>query len=318
MSKLSYYQRFRDFLRTKKHSQGLLWRVLSFVQKRKNILMREVLKKLDLLVYKCLYPLHLPLPLPLDLYRAQLYFSQNGEDGIIEEIFRRLEINKGCYVDFGAGDGFGASNTFGLFLKGWKGVLIEADSQLCKILKENFKERECFQGFRDGAGRNIDLRPREIQILKNETMNVECVEKFVSLEPGETLDEILSQTKISQEVDLVSIDIDGNDYWVWQSLMNYKVKVIIVEYNPTFHPHESKTVPYNPRHSREGTSYFGASARALYELGRKKNYTLVAHTWSNLFFIQNDYIEKFRPLSIGRVKKAGHSRPSSKTFLDVQ
>ena len=75
-----------------------------------------------------------------------------------------------------------------------------------------------------------------------------------------------------QPFDLLSLDIDGNDYWVWMAL-EYRPRVIVIEYNAHVTAGESKTIVYDPEFRWRGTDYFGASLRALKELGDNKGYT---------------------------------------------
>lgn len=306
--KVSKYRRLKDFLRQKQFSENPFFRCIGFLQKRKNVVLEKSLDRIHRLGFKILYPREWNLP--LNFYKAKLHYSHQGEDGIVEEIIKRLGIKEGCYVDFGATDGISASNTFGLLLKNWRGVYIEGEPKFFQILKGNIQQTS-FKGIKNCDGRTLPVDPKVFR-------NAQCLEAFLSLEPGKTLDEVLSQTNLPREIDLISIDIDGNDYWIWQSLKNYKPKVVIMEYNSNFHPHESKTIPYDPHHRIDETMYYGASALALYNLGRQKDYTLVANTYSNLFFIRNDYVARhFKSLDIARIKKAGTRRQTQKSFLEV-
>lgn len=122
----------------------------------------------------------------LSNYAKQIY-SQNGEDGIIEEIFNRIGIVKGWFVEFGAWDGNYLSNTRLLREKGWSGVYIESDKEHYRNLLKNT------EGFTNIFPFNS---------------SVNCSEN--------NLDNILIKTPIPQDFDLLSIDIDGNDYWIWK------------------------------------------------------------------------------------------------------
>jgi hypothetical protein len=108
----------------------------------------------------------------------------------------------------------------------------------------------------------------------------------------DSLDAILAETPIPRDFDLLSIDIDGNDYWIWESLKNHRPKAVVMEYNPVFGPHESKTIPFDEHHMWDGESiYFGASAGALVRLAKSKGYSLVAYTAElNVFFVRDDLI----------------------------
>jgi len=119
---------------------------------------------------------------------------------------------------------------------------------------------------------------------------------------AENITEIFKKYKVPLKFDLLSIDVDGNDYWLWKSLKDYSPRLVIIEYNSSYPPTESKAIKYNPKFKWDGTDYFGSTLLALKELGAKKGYTLVycESTGSNAFFIRTDCLSnKFviRPLS---------------------
>lgn len=180
-------------------------------------------------------------------------YSQNEEDGVIAEIFRRLNITQGWFCEFGAWDGRYGSNTFVLLARGWRGVMIEGDSRRFRDLKVT-------------AARF----PRTLHIL----------EAFVSAEGDSSLDNLLARTPIPQDFDILSIDIDGSDYHVWRSLRVYRPKLVIIEIDSSTRPGED----YIFRGDGRLTSF-----SAMLKLGRSKGYTLVCHT-GNMFFIRNDLL----------------------------
>jgi hypothetical protein len=93
---------------------------------------------------------------------------------------------------------------------------------------------------------------------------------------------------VTGDIDLLSIDIDGNDYWVWQSITVVEPRVVVIEYNARYPPGLSWIMPYNPRNQFWDDGYFGASLSALEELGRQKGYVLVGcdFTGTNAFFVR--------------------------------
>src|SRR5207249_2762549 len=127
--------------------------------------------------------------MPSDWLRAfqKIVCSQCGEDGIIEKILEIMgEKNKWC-VEFGATDGQYVSNSWSLInTKGWQSVLIEGDPQNYKKLAANYSANK----------------------------NVTCVQRYVNFQGENQLDDILAQTSIPQDFDVLSIDIDGNDYHI--------------------------------------------------------------------------------------------------------
>lgn len=184
------------------------------------------------------------------------YFSQNGEDGVIEEICRRLQITDGWFCEFGAWNGKYLSNTYALFQKGWKGVFIEGDTEKYRELKTNFER---------GSGTDVWL-----------------LEAYVSSSGDNSLDNLLKRTPIPKEFDLLSIDIDGEDYHVWKGLKNYQPKIVIIEINSSYPPYKEKI----PDSESGGASFFSTIL-----LGYEKGYVPVCHT-GNLFFIRKDIMSK--------------------------
>ncbi len=104
---------------------------------------------------------------------------------------------------------------------------------------------------------------------------------------AENINKIFKKRRVPKKFDLLSIDIDGNDYWVWEAL-TYKPRVVIVEYNPSVTG--SLAIEYDPEHVWDRTNYFGASYEAFIKLGVKKGYDMIACIANNLIFIQNDII----------------------------
>ncbi len=191
-------------------------------------------------------------------------FSQNGEDGIIEEIFNRIGTTNKFFVEFGAGDGL-ANNTTYLLVKNWKGCWIEANKKSIDIINQKFDA-----------------------LIKDKRLIVKHA--FIT---SENLEYLFEELKIPKECDLLSIDIDGNDYWIWKNIEKYNPRVVIIEYNALFPPHISWIMKYNPNHMWDETCYHGSSLKSLELLGLKKGYKLVAcnFTGSNAFFIRGDLVK---------------------------
>lgn len=185
--------------------------------------------------------------------------SQHGEDAIIESIFNVIGEESRWCVELGALNGTHDSNTWALMQKGWSGVLIEADPTYFEKLKQNYAA-------------NPKAHP---------------VNAFASFEGQDSLDAVLARTPIPKEFDLFSLDIDGNEYHVWDSLVHYAPRVMVVEFNQTI-PHEVSFV--QPRDMRV---FQGSSLRALVELGKKKGYELVAANQANAFFVKAALYPKF-------------------------
>src|SRR6202000_665241 len=112
---------------------------------------------------------------------------------------------------------------------------------------------------------------------------------FITAENIESLFDIANPPK---ERDLLSIDIDYNDYYVWEAITKYKPRVVVIEYNSIFRPDTHFVVQYNPNRVWDKTSHFGASLLALEQLGAEKGYCLVGcvFTGSNAFFVRKDLV----------------------------
>ncbi len=190
-------------------------------------------------------------------------FSQSGEDGIIAEIFRRIGTTTRTFVEFAAGDGL-ENNTVYLLHSGWKGAWIEAhDAYVNQILSNHSRKIE------EGA-----LRFRR---------------EFVT---AENIESLLEEADVPEEIDLLSIDIDRNDYWVWSKIARCRPRVVVVEYNAVLPPGFEWVVEYVPNATWDGTSNFGASLTALELLGTSKGYRLVGCNLAgaNAFFVREDLV----------------------------
>lgn len=196
---------------------------------------------------------------PLIQYASNTY-SQFGEDGILESIFKKLKVKNPWCVEFGAWDGIAFSNTRSLIEKDWQAVLIEPNP---RKFKELVKNNQQFPG-------------------------VHLLQKFITLSGSDSLDTLLESTPIPRRFDLLSIDIDGNDYHIWRSLKKYKPKVVIIEFNPTIPPDVKFIQP------ADFSVQQGSSLKALYELAQKKGYELICCTEANAIFVDSKYFSVFK------------------------
>jgi hypothetical protein len=189
-------------------------------------------------------------------FRYNVY-SQFGEDGVINKIFECIGLTSKICIEFGAWDGFYLSNTASLWTDSWQGILIESDKEKYGQLVENVQPYNCL-----------------------------CINEYVEPEGPGSLETILQRHGIEPEgVDLLSIDVDGNDYYILKSLARLKPRVIICEYNPT--------IPANMDIFAEKNNYFGASAAAIIRAGEKKGYKMVALTDVNVFFVLQELFHLF-------------------------
>ncbi len=199
-------------------------------------------------------------PKRLSRHEATVY-SQAGEDGAIAEIFRRIGVTNRHFVEFGSGDG-SENNTVLLLEGGWSGLWMDGVEQFTKGAAEKFQAQV-------GSGQ---LRVRHA---------------FVN---AENIVELLDTAKTPAAFDLLVVDIDRNDYWVWKAIRSYSPRVVVIEYNAIFPPGISWVVNYEAKSWWDGSSHFGASLTALEKLGKEKGYSLVGCNLlgSNAYFVRDD------------------------------
>jgi hypothetical protein len=192
-------------------------------------------------------------------FRKNVY-SQTGEDGVIEKILQILpEKDKWC-VEFGAWDGVLFSNTRNLIENAdYSAVLIEGSNVKWSELQKNYSYKT----------------------------NVITLNTLVGFSEYDNLDVILSDTPIPFDFDFLSIDVDGNDYHIWKAISKYRPKVICIEFNPTI-PTQVRFVQRADPNLNQGASLLN-----LVELGKEKDYELVAALPFNAFFVDSKYYPLF-------------------------
>lgn len=188
-------------------------------------------------------------------------YSQYDEDGLLDEVFARIGTEQRVFVELGVGDGL-ENNTAALLVGGWSGVWVDADARQCERIRSVFADA-----------------------LSSERLTL--VEAFVR---AETIDGLLEPLGLPQDVDLLSIDIDGNDYWVWERISAVRPRVVVIEYNASFGRTAAVVQPYDSDAVWDETSAFGASLAALDSLAGRKGYRLVgcSNAGVNAIFVRND------------------------------
>jgi hypothetical protein len=145
---------------------------------------------------------------------------------------------------------------------------------------------------------------------------------------AENIQALFGKYNVPTEFDLLSVDIDGNDYWVWKAITDYHPRVVVIEYNSTIPPSESKTIPYDPNWMWDGsTNYFGASLLAVKTLGEQKGYVLVGcdSSGTNAFFVKSGLVQgKFVVGDVSSLYRPpsafdgqGHPHDSVRTMIEV-
>jgi hypothetical protein len=208
-------------------------------------------------------------PLDLESFEARVS-SQNGEDGILLRLFSLIGATNRRFVEIGIEDGR-ECNTANLALGfGWSGLMIDRDADGV-----------------DAARRRYAARPQTAE-------SVRVLQRHVT---RESIDELLASEGFAGEPDLLSIDIDGNDLWVWEAVERSRPRVVVVEYNASFGPERSVSVPYDPDFDRmthhPSGYYHGASITALARVGGRKGYVLAGCDGNgvNAFFVRSDCAE---------------------------
>lgn len=179
--------------------------------------------------------------------------SQNGEDGILQKIFGVIGTTNKYYIEFGAGNGHFGSNT--------------------KYLREKY------------GWKGLLL---EGSCQENDAINLHRA--FIT---AENICDLFRKYDVPEEFDLISVDIDGNDFYVWKSLAQcYRPRVVVIECNKHFNFNEDAVMKYDPNYLWNRSEASGASVLALYNLGRKLGYSLIYHESEgvNLFFVRDDVL----------------------------
>jgi len=199
-------------------------------------------------------------PIRLLRYGVQT-FSQNGEDGMVAEIFRRIGTAACEFVEIGSGSGL-ENNTVMWLAQGWKGWWVEGDRRAVERIKRSFRK---------------PLASGQLTVAETAVT-------------AENAPELLAGMGVPAEFDLLSVDIDRNTYWIWAALGTWRPRVAVIEYNSLYPPGIDWKAEYHAGQAWNGTSYFGASLKAYELLGRRLGYSLVGCDFMgvNAFFVRDD------------------------------
>lgn len=245
----------------------------------------------DLLFFIALLEGRYTHPLSMAKFQAQVY-SQNGEDGIIAEIFRRIGTQSRIFVEIGVESGQ-QSNTRLLLEHGWSGVWIEAN------VKSAGRARSVFSEF----------------VASGQLTVVEA-----AADP-ENIELLLEGARVPKEFDLLSLDIDYGTSHLWRGLRR-RSRAACIEYNAALPPSAALEVPYDPARTWDGTSWFGASLKTLEYIGKEKGLSLVGCDLIgvNAFFVNSAEAEgrfqapftaesHWEPMRLPMVQHLGHPAP---------
>jgi hypothetical protein len=189
--------------------------------------------------------------------------SQRGVDGILREIYYRIGSGRRFFVEFGVEDGYECNTVLLAARYRWSGLYIEAN-------------------------------PKDVRTLRNRWLgrsDITICEAFIT---AENIAPLFAERGVPGDPDLLSIDIDGNDYWVWKALAHYRPRVVVIEYNAAYPPPRRWIMAYNPEHRWDGTTYFGASLTAMHDLGLRLGYALLGTDTQglNAFFLRRDLLDE--------------------------
>lgn len=225
-------------------------------------------------------------------------FSQSGEDGIIEKLIQHLPGIPESFVEFGVQDYREANTRFLLMNRNWRGLVL------------------------DGSAENVRAIQQQ-EIAWRHDFTARCA--FIT---RENIGGLIASFTAPDELGLLSIDIDGNDYWVWEAI-EARPWIVVCEYNSLFGPRGQFTVPYHADFERTRAHYsgiyFGASIEAFAALGARKGYVLLGSNAvaTNLFFVRAELAAAFRPQTAAEAHVRIRTRQSRNeqgalNFLDYE
>jgi hypothetical protein len=203
-------------------------------------------------------------------------FSQFGEDGILQYLVRETGITRPetSFVEFGV-QNYSESNTrFLLMNDHWRGMIIDGSKEYMDYV------------------RNQDIYWRH---------DLTAVNAWID---RDNINQLIGDAGFSGDIGVLSVDIDGNDYWVWERIEVVNPVIVVVEWNSVFGPEHAISVPYDPAFQRGDAHYsnlfWGASISAFVHLAERKGYALMGSNTvgNNLFFVRKDRIGRLQPLSV--------------------
>lgn len=200
-------------------------------------------------------------------------FSQWGEDGIIQYLINKIPIEDRVFIEFGVENYVESNTRFLLLNNNWKGLVIDGSKKHIKYIRDD-------------------------TIYWKHDLTAVC--QFIT---RENINDIFKSSGFVGDIGLLSIDIDGNDYWVWHEIDSIRPRIVVCEYNSVFGCKHRITVPYSAGFIRTeahySNLYYGASLPAICQLAKNKGYDFVGSnsTGSNAFFVRSDLEHGLRVFS---------------------
>jgi hypothetical protein len=217
-------------------------------------------------------------------------FSQWGEDGIIQHLIQQVPIANDIFIEFGVQDYRESNTRFLLAYNNWRGLII------------------------DGSATHIDFIRGGAYSWR---YDLDAVSAFIT---RDNINQIISSADLSGDIGLLSIDVDGMDYWIWETINIVSPRIVVIEYNSLFGAEYAITIPYKAEFvaSKEHYSglYSGASLAAVTHLGNKKGYQLIGsnRAGNNAFFVREDVLGQLTPLK----PEQGYFRSRFRTARDKE
>jgi hypothetical protein len=201
-------------------------------------------------------------------------FSQFEDDGIIQYLINNIDVSEKKFIEFGV-ENYTESNTrFLLINNNWKGLV-------------------------------IDINKADIDYIKNDEIywmhDLTAIHAQVD---KDNINQIISVNRFAGKVGILSIDIDGNDYWIWECINVVEPDIVIVEYNSILGCDRAVTIPYDPTFNRSkahySNLYWGCSLKALYLLAKRKGYVFVGSNsaGNNAYFVKKEKIGNIKTISL--------------------
>jgi hypothetical protein len=213
-------------------------------------------------------------------------FSQRGEDGILHYIIDKIEIPNKIFIEFGVEDYTESNTRFLLVNDNWAGLVIDGSADNVRFIREDFIYWK---------------------------YDITAYDSFIT---KENINQLIGRYTSCRDIGLLSVDVDGNDYWIWEAIDVIQPRVVVCEYNSVFGPIEKVSVPYDPAFVRSSAHYsdlyFGASLSALVSLGEQKGYDFIgtASAGINAFFVRKDLSGPFVKYAAGEDFRASANRDS--------
>lgn len=201
-------------------------------------------------------------------------FSQRGEDGIIQYLVSHVDIANKIFIEFGVEDYTESNTRFMLINNNWSGLVIDSSELNVRFIQKDFIYWK------------YDIRAYQSFITR------------------ENINGLINQYTAIRDIGLLSIDVDGNDYWVWEAIDTIRPGIVVCEYNSIFGNEKKLTIPYDPSFVKTkahfSNLYFGASLGALVHLADKKGYDFIGTTTAgvNAFFVRSDIDHPFKRITV--------------------